>query len=203
VSCCLSAAAATAPSSACRLACLACLQQQRIVHRPDDGEYTCLPSWFCMSEHCSHILPKLPANKQQEPHMTGILGWHEERTWRRSPRSHLPGMMPVVYVNAQLLQALHVGLRFTVARQGLVAAPLCSLQRDWQLEAAEVDKVLRAAVSPPPTQSMHSSSCQHSIQSQRLCCSGCRCSVLLSITEQQVVEWLGKCCMLTAVYIHR
>ena len=36
--------------------------------------------------------------------------------------------MPVVDVNAQLLQALHVGLRFTVARQGLVAAPLCSLQ---------------------------------------------------------------------------
>ncbi len=126
-----------------------------------------------------------------------------KRPWRRSPCSHLPGMMPVVDVNAQLLQALHVGLRFAVTRQGLVAAPLCSLQRDWQLEAAEVDKVLRAAVSPPPTQSMHSSSCQHSIQSQRLCCPGCRCSVLLSITEQWMVEWLGKCCMLTAVYIHR
>ena len=105
-----------------------------------------------------------------------------KRTWRRSPCSHLPGMMPVVDVNAQLLQALHVGLRLTVARQGLVAAPLCSLQRDRQLEAAEVDKVLRAAVSPPPTQSMHS--CQHSTQSKRLWHPGCRCGVSLNITKQ-------------------
>ncbi len=87
-----------------------------------------------------------------------------KRTWRRSPCSHLSGVMPVVDVNAQLLQALHVRLCFTVAPQGLVAAPLCSLQRDGQLEAAEVHKVLRAAVSPPPTQSMHSSSCQHTEQ---------------------------------------
>ena len=85
-----------------------------------------------------------------------------KRTQRRSPCSHLSGMMPVVDINAQLLQALHVGLRLSVARQGLVAAPLCRLQRDRQLEAAEIDKILRAAVSPPPTQSMHRSSCQHS-----------------------------------------
>ena len=64
-------------------------------------------------------------------------------------------MMPLVHINAQLPQSLHVCLRLVVAGQGLVAAPLCRLQGDRQLEAAEVDIVLGAPVGPPPVQSQY------------------------------------------------
>ena len=62
-------------------------------------------------------------------------------------------MVPLVHINAQLLQAVHVGPCLAVVGQGLVAAPLGRLHRNRQLKAAEVDKVLRTPVCAPPAKS--------------------------------------------------
>ena len=72
---------------------------------------------------------------------------------RGIPCSQLPGMVPLVHINAQLLQALHVGPCLAVVGQSLVAAPLGRLHRHRQLKAAEVDKVLRTPVCAPSAES--------------------------------------------------
>ena len=75
------------------------------------------------------------------------------RVLDRVPGSKLSGMVALINLNAELLQGLHVGLCLAVACEGLVAAPFGRLQGHRQLEAAEVDIVLRAPVSAPPAQS--------------------------------------------------
>ena len=59
-------------------------------------------------------------------------------------------MVALVDINAELLQLLQQLLGLLVARQRLVKAPLGHVQRDRQLKASEVHKVLRASVSTPP-----------------------------------------------------